>query len=77
MVVYMSIFIIGFLTSVAMAIIMMKIGLHHFLKFGWQVDLLLSGLAAFIFAGTFSGMASGIIAGIFISIFLTVMRKFS
>lgn len=71
----MEIFLIGLLTALGFIIIILKIGVHHFTRFDWQVDLLISGAIVLIFSGTFIGLASGIVAGIIISLFLTTARK--
>ena len=69
-----EILFLGFLTFVAFALVMMKIGLWRFVKMGWMADLGISLFMGVIFVGTFTGMATGLIAGIMLSIFLTVCR---
>jgi hypothetical protein len=76
----MDIVVIAFLTAVGFFIIMVKIGLRKFLKFGAMTDLIITGVITVLFVGTFSGIVTGIIAGIFISFFLTfakLLSKFS
>ncbi len=70
----MSILLVGFLTFVAFAIIMLKMGIHKWVNLGWKADVVISLFMGFIFVGTFTGMAVGLTAGIFLSIFLTVCR---
>ncbi|WAK44683.1 hypothetical protein vBAmePPT11V19_00057 [Alteromonas phage vB_AmeP_PT11-V19] len=69
-----SILFMGFLTFVAFAIILHKIGITKIASLGWKGDLLISSVMAVIFVGTFSGMAVGITAGIFLSIYLTFFK---
>jgi len=71
----MEILIMGFLTAMAFIILMIKIGLPKFVRFGWQSDILISGLIATLFFGTMGGMLIGIIAGIFVSLFLSMAKS--
>lgn len=70
----MEILGLGFLTFIAFALVMHKIGIGRFVKLGWMADFGISMVMGLIFVGTFTGMATGLIAGIFISIFLSVCR---
>lgn len=67
---------LGFLTALAVCIIMWKINLQFFAMFHWQADLLVSAGLAILFMGTFSGIMTAAIAGIFVSIFLSLARRF-
>ena len=71
----MEIFILALLTALAFIIIMVKIGLRKFLRFGWQSDVVISGIIVALFFGTFTGMVTGLIAGIVISLFLSVAKS--
>jgi hypothetical protein len=71
----MEIFFMGILTGVAIIILLFKMGIGKFIRFGWQTDVILSAGLAFIFVGTMSGMMIGIIAGIVVSLFLSFMKK--
>jgi len=71
----MEILIMGFLTAMAFIILMIKIGLPKFVRFGWQSDIIISGLIATLFFGTMGGMLIGIIAGIFVSLFLSMAKS--
>ncbi len=71
----MEIIGLGFLTALAVCIIMWKINLEFFAKYHWQSDLIVSGGLAFILMGTFSGVVTAAVAGIFVSIFLSVVRR--
>ena len=73
----MEILIMGFLTAMAFIILMIKIGLPKFVRFGWRSDILISGLIATLFFGTMGGMLIGIIAGIFVSLFLSMAKSVS
>lgn len=73
----MDIVVIAFLTAIGFFIIMVKIGLRKFLKFGAMTDLVITGIITVLFIGTFSGMVTGIIAGIFISFFLSFAKLIS
>jgi len=73
----MEILIMGFLTAMAFTILMIKIGLPKFVRFGWQSDIIISGLIVTLFFGTMGGMLIGIIAGIFVSLFLSMAKSVS
>lgn len=73
----MDIIVIAFLTAIGFWIVMVKIGIGKFLRFGAFSDLVITGVIAMLFVGTFTGMVTGIIAGIFISLFLTMAKMFS
>jgi hypothetical protein len=73
----MEILIMGFLTAMAFIILMIKIGLPKFVRFGWQSDIIISGLIVTLFFGTMGGMLIGIIAGIFVSLFLSMAKSVS
>jgi thiamine transporter ThiT len=64
----------AFLTAMAFIILLVKMGLPKFLRFGWQTDVIISGVLAMMFFGTFAGMLTGLIAGIFVSLFLSMMK---
>ncbi len=66
--------IAGLAAAVGFYIILMKIGIRKFLKYGVVTDIIISIVLGVIFIGTMSGMMIGIFAGIFISLFLTVHR---
>lgn len=66
----------AFLVAMAFIIILIKIGLPKFLRFGWQTDVVVSGVIAMLFFGTMGGMLIGVIAGIIISLFLSVAKAF-
>jgi len=71
----MEILTMAFLTAVAFIILLIKIGLPKFLRFGWQTDIVISAVIATLFFGTMGGMLIGIIAGIFISVFLSIAKS--
>ena len=71
----MEILALGFLTAVALYILMWKINIYMFAKYDWQTDLTLSAALLMLFAGTFIGSAVAVVAGIFVSIFLFVTKK--
>ena len=73
----MQVLLLGFLTFVAFALVMHKIGIGRFVKLGWVADFGISMVMGLIFVGTFTGMATGLIAGIFLSIFLSICRWFT
>lgn len=73
----LNILFLGFLTFIAFVLVMKKMGLYRFVRWGWKADLAISLFMGMIFVGTFTGMATGLIAGIFISLFLSVCRWFS
>ena len=73
----LEVLFLGFLTFVAFALVMKKIGLSRFVKLGWFADLGISLFMGLIFVGTFTGMATGLVAGIMLSIFLSICRWFS
>lgn len=70
----MEILILGFLTFLAFALVMHKIGIFKIASLGWKADLVISLFMGMIFVGTFTGMAVGIVAGIFLSVYLTFFR---
>ena len=73
----LEIIMLGFLTFIAFALVMHKIGIGRFVKLGWMADFGISMFMGLIFVGTFTGMATGLIAGIMLSVFLTICRWFS
>lgn len=73
----MQVLLLGFLTFIAFALVMHKIGIGRFVKLGWVADFSISMIMGLIFVGTFTGMATGLIAGIFLSVFLSICRWFS
>ena len=70
----MEILTMAFLTAMAFIILLIKIGLPKFLRFGWQTDIAISGIIATLFFGTMGGMLIGIVAGIFVSLFLSMAK---
>lgn len=70
----MDLVLIGFLTAVSFYIVMVKMGIGKFIKFGWLTDLVVSFIMIALFVGTFGGVVVGIIAGIFISLFLSITK---
>lgn len=68
--------LIAGIAAVGFIIIMMKLGIGRFIRFGGLTDIVVSIILGVIFFGTFSGMAVGILAGIFISIFLWIAKVF-
>lgn len=66
----------AFLVAVAFIILLIKIGLPKFLRFGWQTDIIVSGVIAVLFFGTMGGMLIGLVAGIIVSLFLSVAKTF-
>ena len=70
----MEILGMAFLVAVAFIILLVKMGLGKFVRFGWQTDIVVSFILGVIFFGTMGGMLVGIIAGIFVSVFLSIIK---
>lgn len=67
--------VVAALVALGFFIIMFKLGLKRVLGYDLYVDIALTAILMFLFAGSFSGMVVALIGGLIISIVLLVLRK--
>lgn len=72
----MSIIYAGVIASVAMIFLLFKLDIRKALGYDALVDILFTGLLAWMLAGTFSGMMAALLGGAILSVFLFITKKF-
>lgn len=67
----------GFLSAIALIIIMARISLRRFMGYPVAVDIVGSVLFAFVFAGTLTGMMVAVVAALVLSGAIWIVRAVS
>jgi len=65
----------GLLSAAGLLFLIFKFGVRRALSFDIPIDIAVTGLLMFLFAGTFGGMMAAMVGGLTVSIVLFVMKK--
>lgn len=66
---------LGILSGLGLLLLFAKLGIRKILTFEIPIDIAITGLLIWAFAGTFSGMVAGLMGGLAVSIVLFIMRR--
>ena len=65
----------GLLSAAAFLILMYKIGMKRLLSYDLVIDVAITFILMWIFAGTFAGMMAAIVGGLMVSVVLIALKK--
>lgn len=65
----------GLLSALGLLVLIFKFGVRRIIAYDIPIDICVTGLLMFLFAGTYSGMIAAMVGGLIVSITLFVMKK--
>jgi|TARA_B110000091_G_C13731081_1_gene439084 membrane protein CcdC involved in cytochrome C biogenesis len=65
----------GLLSALGLLFLIFKFGIRRVIAYDIPIDIVVTGLLMYLFAGTYSGMLAAMIAGLIVSVTLFAMKK--
>jgi len=65
----------GMLSALGLLFLIFKFGIRRVIAYDIPIDVTVTGLLMFLFAGTYSGMIAAMVGGLIVSVTLFVMKK--
>ena len=66
----------GLLSAAGLLFLIFKFGVRRIITYDIPIDIAVTALLMYLFAGTYSGMMAAIIGGLFISVVLIIAKQF-
>ncbi len=65
----------GLLSALGLLVLIFKFGIRRVIAYDIPIDIAITGLLMYLFAGTYSGMIAAMVGGLIVSITLFALKK--
>ena len=65
----------GILSALGLLFLIFKFGIRRIITYDIPIDIAVTGLLMYMFAGTYSGMIAAMVGGLIVSIVLYIMKR--